>query len=119
MHTLQLHLLENQFTESVCVSVLSHFSWVQLFATLWTRVHQALLPMRFSRQEYWSGLPCPPPGDLPDPVSCVSCIAGSFLTAESPGKHYREYSVQLLSCVQLFVTPWTIARQASLSITIS
>ena len=39
---------------------------VQLFGTLWTVAHQAL-SMGFSRQEYWSGLPCPPPGDLPTP----------------------------------------------------
>ena len=48
-------------------SVLSRFSGVQLFATLWTVVHQAPLSMGFSRQEYWSGLPSPSPGDLPDP----------------------------------------------------
>ena len=47
--------------------MLSHFSHIQLFVTLWTVAHQAPLSMRFSRQEYWSGLPCPPPGDLPDP----------------------------------------------------
>ena len=47
--------------------VLSHFSNVQLFATLWTRARQAPLSMGFSRQEYWSGVPCPPPGDLPKP----------------------------------------------------
>ena len=35
-------------------------------ATLWTVAHQAPLSMGFSRQEYWSGLPCPSPGDLPD-----------------------------------------------------
>ena len=46
---------------------LSHFSCVWLFATLWAVAHQAPLSMGFSRQEYWSGLPCPPPGDLPDP----------------------------------------------------
>ena len=40
---------------------------VQLFATLWTAAHQAALSMGFSRQEYWSGLPRPPSGDLPDP----------------------------------------------------
>ena len=40
-------------------------SLVWLFATPWTRAHQAPLSMGFSRQEYWSGLPCPPPGDLP------------------------------------------------------
>ena len=45
--------------------VLSRFSHVQLCATLWTAACQALLPMGFSRQEHWSGLPSPPPGDLP------------------------------------------------------
>ena len=50
----------------LCVhaKLLSH---VQLFATLWTIGHQAPLSMGFSRQGYWSGLPCPPPGDLPNP----------------------------------------------------
>ena len=38
-----------------------------LFATPWTVAHQAPLSKRFSRQEYWSGVPFPPPGDLPDP----------------------------------------------------
>ena len=41
-------------------------SQVQLFATLWTVACQAPLSMEFSRQEYWSGLQCPPPGELPD-----------------------------------------------------
>ena len=49
------------------VCVLSHFSCVQLFAILWAVAHQAPLSMGFSRQEYWSGLPFPSPGDLPDP----------------------------------------------------
>ena len=47
--------------------MLSHFNHVQLFVTPWTVALQAPLPMGFSRQEYWRGLPCPPPGDLPDP----------------------------------------------------
>ena len=47
--------------------MLSHFSPVQLLVTPWTAVHQAPLSMDSSRQEYWSGLPCPSPGDLPDP----------------------------------------------------
>ena len=42
-------------------------SHVQLFATPWTIAHQAPPSMGFSRQEYWSGLPFPSPGDLPDP----------------------------------------------------
>ena len=51
----------------VCVCMLSRYSCVRLFANLWTIVCQAPLSMGFSSQEYWSGLPCPPPGDLPDP----------------------------------------------------
>ena len=51
------------------VCILSRFSCVQYFVTLWTVVQQAPLSMGFSRQKYWSGLPCPPPGDLPDPRS--------------------------------------------------
>ena len=48
----------------VCALSLSH---VQLFATLWTVVCQTPLSMWFSSQEYWSGVPFPPPGDLPKP----------------------------------------------------
>ena len=65
--------------------VLSRFSRVQLFAFPWTVAHQALLSMGFSRQEHWSGLPCPPPGDRPDsgiePISLLSpALAGGFFT---------------------------------------
>ena len=52
--------------QAVCACMLSHFSRVRLFATLWTVAHKALLSMRFPRQEYWSGLPFSSPGDLPD-----------------------------------------------------
>ena len=55
------------FCMHVGVCVLSRFNHVHLFATLWTVAYQAPLPMGFSRQEYWSGLPCPPPRDLPNP----------------------------------------------------
>ena len=48
-------------------SLQSHFRRVQLFATLWTVAHQAPLTMGLSRQEYWSGLPFPSLGNLPDP----------------------------------------------------
>ena len=63
---------------------------VQLLATPWPVVHRASPSMGFSRQEYWSELPFPPPGDLPDPgnqtlISRVSCIAGGFFTLEPPG----------------------------------
>ena len=70
----------NSFLALICWEcLLSSFSHVWLFATLWTIAHQAPLSMRFSRQKYWNGLPCPPPGDLLDPriepQSFVSCIS--------------------------------------------
>ena len=63
--------------------LLGHFSHVQLFMTPWIVAHQAPLSMGFFRQEYWSGLPWPPPGDLPDPgiepISFMSpALAGGF-----------------------------------------
>ena len=60
------------------VKSLSH---VRLFATPWTVAYQTPPSMGFSRQEYWSGLPSPSPGDLPDPriVSYVSCIGRQVL----------------------------------------
>ena len=69
------------------VRVLSHFSRVRLFATLWAVGHQAPLSMGFSRPEYWSGVPCPPPGDLPDPgiepePLTSPALAGGFSPAE-------------------------------------
>ena len=71
--------------------MLSRFSHVRLFATLWTVARQAPLSMRFSRQEYWSVLPCPPPGDLPHPgiepgSPAAPAFAGEFFTAEMPRK---------------------------------
>ena len=61
---------------------------VRLFLTLWTIAQQAALSMGFPRQEYWSGLPFPSPGDLPNPEIKPSSptLAGRFLTAEPPGK---------------------------------
>ena len=70
----------------VCAKSLSH---VRLFGTPWAVARQAPLSVGFSREEYWSGLPCPPPGDLPDPgiePVClnVSCIGRRGL--RPPGK---------------------------------
>ena len=60
----------------LCVCMQNHFSHVWFFVTVWTVVHQALLSMGFSRQEHWSGLLFPSPGDLPnsgvEPVSLAS-----------------------------------------------
>ena len=65
------------------VCVLSCFSWVQLFVSTWT----GALSMGFSRKEYWSGLPFPPPGDLPDPgIELVSpALQEDSLPSEPPG----------------------------------
>ena len=78
-------LQHNKRGVCVCVCVPSRFSHIQLFATLWTVAHQAPLSTGFFRQEYWSGLPCPPPGNLSDPgtepASLTSpALAGRFFT---------------------------------------
>ena len=75
----------------LCVCLLSYFSRVWLFATPRTEACQAPLFVGFSRQEYWSGLPFPPPGELPNsgikPTSPVTlALAGRFFTTELPGK---------------------------------
>ena len=68
--------------------MLSRFSGFQFFAALWTVALQAPLSMGFSRQEYWSGLPFPPPGDLLDPgikpVSLMSpALADRYFTTSA------------------------------------
>ena len=62
---------------------------VRLFATPWTVAHQASPSMGFSRQEYWSGLPFPSPGDLPNPgiEPRSPALQADALPAEPPGKH--------------------------------
>ena len=65
--------------------MLSRFSCILLFVTQWAVVHQAPLSMEFPRQEYWSGFPFSPPGDLPDsgikPTSLMSlALTGRFFT---------------------------------------
>ena len=59
--------------------------------------------MGFSRQEYWSGLTCPPPRDLPNPgtelmVSCIPCIAGRFFITDPPGKSMLPIATSCLYC---------------------
>ena len=67
--------------------MLSRFSHVQLFATLWTAARQAPLSLEFSRQEYWHGLLCPLPVDLPDPgiepesLRSPALAGGFFITS--------------------------------------
>ena len=106
------------------IYVLSPSSPVQLYGTPWTIAHQASLAIEFSRQEYWSRLSSPPPGNLPDPEiqPCLLHLQHwevCSLPQAPPGKliHLSISSVQSQSHVQLFAAPWTAARQASLSIT--
>ena len=63
-------------------------SCVRLFVNPWTVAHQAPLSMGFCRQEYWSGLPCPSPGDLPDPgiEPRSPALQANSLPFELPGK---------------------------------
>ena len=85
----------------VCLhtSMLSCLSCIRLSATVWAVGGQAPLSMGFSRQEYWSGLLCPPPGDLSDPGiertcgSWGSCTASRLFTAEPPRKPLQAISI--------------------------
>ena len=63
--------------------MVSHFSRVWLFVTLWTIAHQAPLSTGFSRQEYWSGFPYPPPGHFPDPGIKPLSLSSPALAGES------------------------------------
>ena len=77
--------------------MLSHFSHDQLFVTLWTVARQAPLPLGFSRQDYWSGLPSPPPGGLPCPgVKLMSLtspvLVDGFSTASATQEAWVERS---------------------------
>ena len=77
--------------------MLSHFSHVRLSANLWTIACQAPLPMGFSQQGYWSGLPCPSPGDLPNPgIKPLSpappALVGWFFTTIATWCKNEQYS---------------------------
>ena len=67
-------------------------SYVPLFVTPWTVAHQAPLSMKFSRQEYWSGLPLPSPGELPEPgiepAFLVSPVSKYINNVSNQGSHY-------------------------------
>ena len=80
-------ILKTELTELVCVCVLSRGKH---FVTLWTEARQASLSMGFSRQEYWSGLPFPPPGDLCDPGMELRspALQADFLPTELQGKPF-------------------------------
>ena len=79
------------YCSGLLVCVLNRFSCVWLFVTLWAVAHQTPLSVGFSRQECWSELPYPPPGDLPDPGIELVCLCllhwqGGSLPLAPPGK---------------------------------
>ena len=117
-----------------CMCACSDFSPVWLFATLWTVAHQALLSPGFSKQKYWSGLPCPPPGDLPDPgIEPESTVSPALRVDSLPLGHQGSPCAHICICVCMYVhtcvciyiymkgkslsrvwllpTPWTAAYQ--------
>ena len=77
--------------------ILSHFSGIQLFVTLWTVAHQAPLSMGLSKEEYWTGLPCPSPEDLPnagtEPASRMSsALASRYVTTSATWEAHFVYT---------------------------
>ena len=96
------HMLSAEMLGWLCCAVLSRFSYVWLFVTLWTVAHQAPLSMGFSRQEYWNGLPCPPPGHLLDPgihtVSLKSpALAGRLFTTSATWEALQKQKARISS----------------------
>ena len=92
--------------------VLSRFSRVRLLVTPWIAARQALLSMGFCRQEYWGGLPCPPPGDPPNPgikpTPLVSpALAGGFFDATwealSHGSTALFFTTKMFTCLSISV----------------
>ena len=86
--------------------LLSRFIHVQVFGTLWSVALQAPLSMGFSRQEYWSKLPCPPPRDLPGPVIkpaslMFPALAGGFFITTSVTWEYVYSSIESTTVIIL------------------
>ena len=97
----------------MCVCAQS-LSCVQLFTTQWTVANQAPLSMEFSRQEYWSRLPFPGLGDLPDPANepVSPALTGGFFfffTTKPPGKPYTLYRVkQIYNDIYIRISPCSV-----------
>ena len=96
---------------SMPTCLLVRFSHVQLYVTLWTVAHQAPLSMGFPRQEYWSGLPCPSPGDLPDPRMEPLSPGAPALQADSlPLSHQRSPRYVYIYIYMNWFTQWRRLR---------
>ena len=103
------------------VKLLSH---VRLFAIPWTVAYQSPPPMEFSRQEYWSGLPFPTPGDLPDPEMepRSPTLQADALSPELPGKQFSStfygYMVDFQKKMCIIITTIIIVRSIIIIISI-
>ena len=88
LRALLIHAHRKSIFLFISYSIVKLLSRVRLFATPWTVAYQASPSMGFSRQEYWSGLPFPSPGDLPDPgiEPGSPALEADALTSEPPGK---------------------------------
>ena len=103
-YSYQLYLTFHHWPSLILKVKVKLLSRVQLFVTRWTVAHQAPLPMGFSRQEYWSGLPSPSPGDLTKPgiEPRSPALQADSLTSEPPGKPFLilllHKGVDVISC---------------------
>ena len=103
MHT-DIHMYTPVHTHGhTWVCMLSCFSRVRVFETLWTVASQAPLSMGFSRQEYWSGLPCPSPWGLPDAgIKSVSLtVAESFFTTSATWDTHTHTHAHTQTCTHM------------------
>ena len=87
----------------MCACVLIHFSYVPLFRTLWTVACQAPQFTGFSRQESWSGLPCPPPGGLQNPGTEPSSPGASVLHDSLLLSHWGSIHTYMYVCQSIMV----------------
>ena len=98
------HLMKSLLHPKYCPiwdCMLNHFSCVWVLTTLWTAAYQAQLSMGFSRQKYWSVLPCTPPGDLPDSRIKPKCL-------KSPASAGRLFATSTTWEAQIWIVGWHI-----------
>ena len=88
--------------------VVSHWVMPNSFVTPWTVAHQTPLSMGFSREEYWSELPLPSPGDLPNPGIKVASpeLEGWFFTTEPPGNTSVVFYLKIISLLAAPLHQW-------------
>ena len=91
------------------------FSRVGLFATPWTEAHQAPLSKGFSRQEYWSELPCPPPGDLPSPGLNPHHLVGRFFTPSATWEAFQKEEILQMNLEDIIPSEISQSRKTNIA----